>query len=340
VFCAICVNQVGFLNPAFFYSIKSLGEVKILGIKSKDLLSINDISIPEIDEIMQNARSMKQIIQRDIKKVPTLRGKSVINLFYENSTRTRTSFELAGKYMGADVVNISASSSSVKKGESMRDTARTLDNMAADVIVMRHHESGSHKILAESVNARVINAGDGKHEHPTQALLDTFTILEHKKSLQGLKVAIIGDILHSRVARSDVLIFNKLGAEVWFCAPPTLMPSKAAELGAKITYNIEEALTDADVVIMLRIQLERQDSGFFPSIREYTNFFGLNTRNIKLAKEDCIIMHPGPMNRGIEISYEAAELPNAVISEQVNNGVAVRMALLYIMGGGRPSETV
>ena len=311
-----------------------------MGIKAKDLLSIDDISAEEIAVIMQNARSMKQILQRDIKKVPTLRGKSVINLFYENSTRTRTSFELAGKYMGADVVNISASSSSVKKGESMRDTARTLDYMSADVIIMRHHESGAHKILAESVKARVINAGDGKHEHPTQALLDAFTVLEHKESIRGLKVAIIGDILHSRVARSDVLIFNKLGAEVWFCAPPTLMPSKASELGAKITYNLEEALTDADIVITLRIQLERQDSGFFPSIREYTHFYGVNTRNITLAKPDCLILHPGPMNRGIEISYEAAELPNAVISEQVNNGVAIRMALLYIMGGGKTSDTV
>ena len=311
-----------------------------MGIKSKDLLSIKGSSIAEIDEIMQNARSMKQILQRDIKKVPTLRGKSVINLFYENSTRTRTSFELAGKYMGADVVNISASTSSVSKGESMRDTARTLDNMSADVIIMRHHESGAHKILSESVKARVINAGDGSHEHPSQALLDNFTILEHKGNIQGLKIAIIGDILHSRVARSDALIFNKAGAQVWFCAPPTLMPSHAAELGATITYDIEEALKDADVVIMLRLQLERQGSGFFPSIREYTNFYGLNTRNIKLAKEDCLIMHPGPMNRGIEISYEVAELPNAVISEQVNNGVAVRMALLYIMGGGRLSETI
>lgn len=311
-----------------------------MGIKSKDLLSIDDLSVKEIEEILQNARSMKEILQRDIKKVPTLRGKSVINLFYENSTRTRTSFELAGKYMGADVVNISASSSSVSKGESMRDTARTLDNMAADVIVMRHHESGAHKILAESVDARVINAGDGRHEHPSQALLDTLTILDHKKSLQGLKIAIIGDILHSRVARSDLLIFNKLGAEVWLCAPPTFMPSQADQLGARITYNLEEALKDADVLVMLRIQQERQGGGFYPSIREYTNFYGLNMKNIELAKEDCIIMHPGPVNRGVEISYEIAELPNALISDQVHNGLAVRMALLYIMGGGKPSETV
>ncbi len=311
-----------------------------MSIKAKDLLSIDDISTEEIAVIMQNAKSMKQILQRDIKKVPTLRGKSVINLFYENSTRTRTSFELAGKYMGADVVNISAGTSSVKKGESMRDTARTIDHMSADVIIMRHHESGAHKILAESVNARVINAGDGKHEHPTQALLDAFTVLEHKETVEGLKIAIIGDILHSRVARSDVLIFNKLGADVWFCAPPTLMPSKASELGATITYSLEEALQDADIVITLRLQLERQDSGFFPSIREYTNFYGLNTKNIKWARPDCLILHPGPMNRGIEISYEAAELPNAVINEQVNNGVAIRMALLYIMGGGRSGDTV
>ena len=311
-----------------------------MGIKAKDLLSIEDLSVEEIEEILKNARSMKQILQRDIKKVPTLRGKSVINLFYENSTRTRTSFELAGKYMGADVVNINASSSSVTKGESMRDTARTLDNMAADVIVMRHNESGAHKILAESVKARVINAGDGRHEHPSQALLDTLTILERKESLKGLKIAIIGDILHSRVARSDILIFNKLGADIWLCAPPTFMPSQAAQLGAHVTYSLEEALKDADVLIMLRIQLERQGSGFYPSIREYTNFYGLNTKNIKLAKEDCIIMHPGPVNRGIEISYEVAELPNALMSEQVHNGLAVRMALLYIMGGGKASETV
>ncbi|MDK2822527.1 MAG: aspartate carbamoyltransferase catalytic subunit [Clostridia bacterium] len=306
-----------------------------MGINSKDLISLSDLSIQEIHEIFTNAKSMKEIINREIKKVPTLRGKAIINLFYENSTRTRSSFELAGKYMGADVINISASSSSVAKGESLRDTAKTIESMGADVVVMRHPASGAHHILAQAVKARVINAGDGTHEHPTQALLDIFTILEHKGTIRGKKVAIIGDILHSRVARSNIWGLNALGADVWICGPPTLMPSQVDKLGVNVTWDIQKALKDADVVMMLRIQLERQKSGLFPSIREYSKLFGLNKNKLKLAKEDALVMHPGPMNRGVEITADVAESYQSVIEEQVTNGVAIRMALLYAMGGGK-----
>lgn len=306
-----------------------------MGIKSKDLISLSDLSIQEIHEIFTNAKSMKEIINREIKKVPTLRGKAIINLFYENSTRTRSSFELAGKYMGADVINISASSSSVAKGESLRDTAKTIESMGADVVVMRHPASGAHHILAQAVKARVINAGDGTHEHPTQALLDMFTILEHKGTIRGKKVAIIGDILHSRVARSNIWGLNALGADVWICGPPTLLPSQVDKLGVNVTWDIQKALKDADVVMMLRIQLERQKSGLFPSIREYSKLYGLNKNKLKLAKEDALVMHPGPMNRGVEITADVAESYQSVIEEQVTNGVAIRMALLYAMGGGK-----
>lgn len=306
-----------------------------MGINSKDLISLSDLSIQEIHEIFTNAKSMKEIINREIKKVPTLRGKAIINLFYENSTRTRSSFELAGKYMGADVINISASSSSVAKGESLRDTAKTIESMGADVVVMRHPASGAHHILAQAVKARVINAGDGTHEHPTQALLDIFTILEHKGTIRGKKVAIIGDILHSRVARSNIWGLNALGADVWICGPPTLLPSQVDKLGVNVTWDIQKALKDADVVMMLRIQLERQKSGLFPSIREYSKLFGLNKNKLKLAKEDALVMHPGPMNRGVEITADVAESYQSVIEEQVTNGVAIRMALLYAMGGGK-----
>ena len=251
----------------------------------------------------------------------------------KNSTRDQSSFEFAGKYLGADVVNINTSSSSVMKGESLKDTALTLDRMAPDVIVMRHGCSGAHEILARHVKARVINAGDGAHQHPTQSLLDLLTIVEHKQSLEGLKIAIVGDILHSRVARSDLWGFQALGAEVTLCAPPTLMPAKVAQLGVKVTYNMDEAVRDADVIVMLRIQLERQKSGMFPSIREYAAFYGLNAQRLQLAKPDCLVMHPGPINRGVEITPEVADGVQAVIEEQVNNGLAVRMALLSIMGG-------
>lgn len=302
-------------------------------IQSKDLLSLDDLTVDEIQEIFGKARKMKEILAGEDKKYPILRGKSVINLFYENSTRTRSSFEFAGKYLGADVVNISASTSSVTKGESLKDTARTVDRLAPDLIIMRHSCSGAHQILAKNVKARVINAGDGAHQHPTQALLDLFTAVEHRGNLQGLKVVIVGDILHSRVARSDIWGFRALGAEVTVCAPPTLMPSHVADLGVKVTYDMDEAVKDADVIGMLRIQLERQKAGLFPSIREYATFYGLNRERLALAKPDCLVMHPGPINRGVEISGDVADGVQSVIEEQVGNGLAIRMALLAIMGG-------
>lgn len=304
-----------------------------MGIKSKDLINLSDLSIAEIHEVLDKAKDMKMILHSEDKKHPVLKGRSVINLFYENSTRTRSSFEIAGKYLGADVVNISASSSSVTKGETLKDTARTLDRMAPNVIVMRHKSSGAHEILAQNVKARVINAGDGLHQHPSQGLLDLFTIMEHKGGLEGLKIAIVGDILHSRVARSDLWGMQALGAKVCLCAPPTLLPAKVEQLGAQVTWQMDEALRDADVIIMLRIQLERQKAGLFPSVREYAALYGLNPTRLKLAKPDALVMHPGPINRGVEISASVADGMQAVINEQVENGVAVRMALLEIMGG-------
>jgi len=302
-------------------------------IATKDLISLSDLTVEEIWQVLRKAKEMKQVLAGGDKKYPILRGKSVINLFYENSTRTRSSFEFAGKYLGADVVNINTSSSSVMKGESLKDTALTLDRLAPDLIVMRHGASGAHEILASHVKARVINAGDGAHQHPTQSLLDLLTIVEHKGSLEGLHIAIVGDILHSRVARSDVWGFTALGASVTLCAPPTLMPAKAEQLGARVTYQMDDAVRDADVIVMLRIQLERQKAGMFPSIREYAAFYGLNAQRLKLAKPDCLVMHPGPINRGVEITAEVADGVQAVIEEQVHNGLAVRMALLAIMGG-------
>ena len=304
-----------------------------MGIQSKDLINLSDLSVEEIQEVLSKAKEMKKILESEDKKHPVLRGHSVINLFYENSTRTRSSFEIAGKYLGADVINITASSSSVTKGESLKDTARTLDHMAPNVIVMRHKCSGAHELLARNVQARVINAGDGLHQHPSQGLLDLFTILEHKGSLKGLKVAIIGDILHSRVARSDLWGLQALGADVWLCAPPTLLPAKVDQLGAQVTWQMEEAVRDADVIIMLRIQLERQKAGLFPSVREYAALYGLSPERLRLAKPDVLVMHPGPITRGVEISSAVADGLHSVIEEQVNNGVAVRMALLEIMGG-------
>ncbi len=304
-----------------------------MSIAKKDLLELADLEPEELWQVLEEARAMKRRLEEPEKKYPLLRGRSVINLFYENSTRTRASFEFAGKYLGADVVNINTASSSVMKGESLKDTARTLDRLAPDVIVMRHPLSGAHTVLAQNVRARVINAGDGAHQHPTQGLLDILTILEHKGTLQGLKIAIVGDILHSRVARSDLWGFQALGASVTLCAPPTLMPAQAERLGAAVTYDMDRALEDADVVVMLRIQLERQQSGMFPSIREYSEFYGLNMERLALAKPDCLVMHPGPVNRGVEIEADVLDLPRCVIEEQVHNGLAVRMALLAMMGG-------
>jgi len=310
-----------------------------MGLKSKDLLGLKDISREEIQLILDTAMPMKDIIQRPIKKVPTLRGRSVINLFYEPSTRTRTSFELAGKYLSADTINIATSTSSVVKGETLKDTGKTIEVMGADVVIIRHPVAGAPHILAKHLKAAVINAGDGAHEHPTQALLDMFTIREKKGRIEGLKVAILGDILHSRVARSNIWGLTKLGAEVRLVGPSTLMPPEIEKLGLRVYHRVEEALDGVDVVNVLRIQLERQQKGLFPTIREYARLFGLNKERLQAAKPDALVLHPGPMNRGVEISPEVADGLQSVINEQVTNGVAVRMALLYLLTGGTTSET-
>jgi aspartate carbamoyltransferase catalytic subunit len=278
---------------------------------------------------------MKEIASRDIKKVPTLRGKTIINLFYEPSTRTRTSFEIAGKWMSADVINISTSSSSVVKGETLKDTGLTLQAMHPDVVVIRHSAAGAPQILAGLLKASVINAGDGAHEHPTQALLDLFTIREKRGTLAGLKVAIVGDILHSRVARSNIFAMQKMGMQVRVCGPPTMLPRYMDRLGVEVFSRIEPAIADVDIIMMLRIQLERQGGGLFPTLREYSKLFGLNLDRLKAAKQDVLIMHPGPINRGVEISPEVADGPYSLILNQVENGVAIRMAVLYLLAGGQ-----
>ena len=308
--------------------------------KHKHIISTQDLSKADIELILKTAESFKEINQREIKKVPTLRGKTIVNLFYENSTRTRTSFELAGKRMSADTINISASGSSVTKGETLEDTAKNIEAMDADVIIMRHPSSGAPNYLAQRLTkCSVINAGDGFHEHPSQALLDLMTIREHKGTIEGLTVAIIGDIARSRVARSDLYALKTMGATVRLAGPPTMLPQGLAELGAEVYTDVNAAIKDADVVIMLRIQLEREGGNkLMPTLREYAQFFALNTRNIKLAKPDAIVMHPGPLNRGVEISSYVADGAQNVILEQVENGVAVRMALLYLLAGGSDEE--
>jgi aspartate carbamoyltransferase catalytic subunit len=301
----------------------------------KDILGIQDMSIDEINLILETAESFLEISTREIKKVPTLRGKSVINLFYEASTRTRTSFEIAGKRLSADTINISASTSSVVKGETLIDTARNLEAMNPDIIVIRHSAAGAPHLLASLVRQSIINAGDGAHEHPSQALLDMMTIKEKKGKIAGLKVALVGDILHSRVARSNIYGLSKMGAQVVVAGPATMMPRDIDQMGVRAYTKLEDAIADADVVMMLRIQLEREKQNIFPSLREYAQHYCLNRTNIKLAKPDAIVMHPGPMNRGVEISPDIADDPNySVILDQVNNGVAVRMALLYLLTGG------
>jgi aspartate carbamoyltransferase catalytic subunit len=301
----------------------------------KDILGIQDMSIAEINLILETAESFLEISTREIKKVPTLRGKSVINLFYEASTRTRTSFEIAGKRLSADTINISASTSSVVKGETLIDTARNLEAMNPDIIVIRHSAAGAPHLLASLVRQSIINAGDGAHEHPSQALLDMMTIKEKKGKIAGLKVALVGDILHSRVARSNIYGLSKMGAQVVVAGPATMMPRDIDQMGVRAYTKLEDAIADADVVMMLRIQLEREKQNIFPSLREYAQHYCLNRTNIKLAKPDAIVMHPGPMNRGVEISPDIADDPNySVILDQVNNGVAVRMALLYLLTGG------
>jgi aspartate carbamoyltransferase catalytic subunit len=276
---------------------------------------------------------MKEISTRDIKKVPTLRGKTVINLFYEASTRTRTSFEIAGKRLSADVINISSSTSSTTKGETLKDTGRNLQAMNPDLIVIRHAAAGAPKILADALPVPVINAGDGAHEHPTQALLDAFTIREKKNTIAGLTVTIIGDITHSRVARSNIALLQKMGAKVRLSGPYTMVPPHIEALGVSFIPDIGEAIRGADVIMMLRIQLERQQHGLFPTVREYARFFGLNRDKLQQAKPDVLIMHPGPLNRGVEISPDVADGPYSIILDQVTNGVAVRMALLYLLIG-------
>jgi aspartate carbamoyltransferase catalytic subunit len=303
--------------------------------KKKDILGIKDLSIDEINLILETAESFLEISTRKIKKVPTLRGKTIINLFYEASTRTRTSFEIAGKRLSADTINISASTSSVVKGETLIDTARNLEAMNPDVIVLRHSAAGAPQLLASLVKQSIINAGDGAHEHPSQALLDMMTIKEHKGKISGLKVAIVGDIEHSRVARSNIYGLSSMGAHVVLAGPAMMLPRDIEQMGVKVFSRIEDAIADADVVMMLRIQLERQKQNIFPSLREYAQHYCLNRKNIKLAAKDVIVMHPGPINRGVEISPDIADDPSySVILDQVNKGVAVRMALLYLLTGG------
>lgn len=300
-------------------------------LKKKDLLGIKELDKDEIIEILHSAELMKYILLQNSKKTPHLQGKSIVTLFYENSTRTRMSFELASKYMSAASANISASASSVAKGETLIDTGRTLDRMGADIIIIRHPMSGAAHILARHVNAGVINAGDGMNEHPTQALLDMFTIKEKKGKIEGLKIAIVGDVYHSRVARSNIWGLLKMGADVWVAGPSTLLPVQLNKIGIHVTNDVNEAIQKADVVMGLRIQKERQQKGLFPTEREYAKYFGINEERMKLAKNDAIVMHPGPLNRGVEMSSEVADSSCSCINEQVTNGVAVRMALLYLL---------
>ncbi len=312
-------------------------------LKRKDLLDIQSLSIEEILLICRSAKYFKDIFTRSVKSVPILRGKTVCTLFYEPSTRTRLSFELAAKRLSADLINFSVSTSSVVKGESLIDTVHTLEAMKVDYIVMRHAASMAPHFLSRNINASVINAGDGFHAHPTQALLDAYSIMEHlgrlaAGSLEGLNIGIIGDIKHSRVARSDIEIFKKLGANVTLCGPPTLVPDNFALYGVNISYNLDDLLPDLDVVNLLRIQKERQKGSLLPSLREYHRQFALTTERFRMCRDDVIVMHPGPVNRGIEIDDAVMNSPKAIINEQVTNGVAVRMALFYLLAGGAPFE--
>jgi len=300
----------------------------------KDILGIQELSVEEIDLILDTADSFIEVSTREIKKVPTLRGKTVINLFYEASTRTRTSFEIAAKRLSADMINISASTSSVVKGETLIDTAKNLEAMNPDIIVIRHSAAGAPHMLAGILRQSIINAGDGAHEHPTQALLDMMTIRAKKGRIAGLKVALVGDIAHSRVARSNIHGLTKMGAQVCVAGPATMIPRGIERMGVVVHMRIEEAIRDADIVMMLRIQTEREKQNIFPSLREYAQYFSLNRKNIGLARKDVLIMHPGPINRGVEISPDIADGPHSIILEQVTNGVAVRMALLYLLTGG------
>ena len=305
------------------------------GLRGKDLVGIDPLSAGEIQLILDTAEQMREIAERPIKKVPALRGKTVVNLFFEASTRTRFSFEVAEKRLSADSLNFAASASSVEKGETLIDTARNLEAMQPDFIVIRHRHAGAPHRLARILKASVINAGDGAHEHPTQALLDALTIRLHRGTLEGQVVAIFGDLQYSRVVRSNVLLLSRMGAKVRVGGPPSLVPPGIEQLGCKVFHRMEDAIADADVVMMLRIQLERQSRVNFPTVREYYDFFALTPERLGLAKKDCLVMHPGPMNRGVEIDSRVADGPQSVILEQVTNGVAVRMAVLYLLAGGQ-----
>lgn len=309
--------------------------------EKKDLLGIADLSKEEIELILETAKPMKQIFTRSVKKVPVLRGKTVVNLFYEASTRTRTSFEIAAKRLSADVINITSSGSSITKGESLVDTAKTVEAMNADVIVMRHNASGAPHFLSTRATASIVNGGDGIHEHPTQALLDMFTMKEYKGDISNLKIAIVGDILHSRVSRSNIMAIHKLGGEVRVVGPPTLIPKNIEKLGCKVFHNIKDGLEGVDIIYCLRIQLERQNQKLFPSLAEYVRLYSINDERMKLAKKDAIVMHPGPMNRGIELSADVAYSSKSTIQNQVTNGIAIRMAVFFLLlGGGRNVQEI
>jgi aspartate carbamoyltransferase catalytic subunit len=308
-------------------------EAVAAGLRSRHLLGIDGLAADEISLILDTAEAMKEIGERPIKKVPTLRGRTVVNLFFEPSTRTRTSFEIAEKRLSADTLSIATATSSVTKGETLIDTVRNLEALAPDMIVMRHSSSGAPHLLARACQSAIINAGDGTHEHPTQALLDAFTIRSHKGRLAGLKVAIVGDLLHSRVLRSNALLLKTMGADVWACGPATLIPQGIERFGIRLTTSLDEAVEAADAVMLLRIQHERMHGHFFPSIREYFTLFGMTEERLRRAKPDVIVMHPGPMNRGVEIDSAVADGGRSVILEQVANGVAVRMAVLYLLAG-------
>ena len=307
----------------------------------KHLLDIESLNLDEIVTVLDTARAFKAVGERAIKKVPALRGKTVVNLFVEPSTRTRISFELAEQRLSADIINFTAEASSLKKGETLKDTARNLQALNADFIVIRHSASGAAHFLSRFLNSSVINAGDGAHEHPTQALLDAFTIRERKGKVEGLNVTILGDILYSRVARSNIWALTKMGAKVTLCGPSTLVPRVFEQMGCRVTHSVEEAIADADIIHLLRIQHERQRKSMFPSLGEYSSLFGLNKARLALTRPDALIMHPGPINRGVEIDSEIADCERSVILEQVTNGLAIRMAVLFLTNGGKgPQELV
>ena len=303
--------------------------------KRKDLLGLEELSRGEIELILDTAGSFKEVSTRAIKKVPALRGRTIVNLFLEPSTRTRSSFELAAKRLSADTLSISASSSSLLKGETLKDTARNIEAMKVDLIIMRHELSGAPHLLAGYVSAGIVNAGDGAHEHPTQGLLDIFTILERKKKLAHIKVAIVGDIMHSRVARSNIWGLKKLGADVVVVGPPTLIPAQIQRMGVEVSHNLDKVVPDSDVIMCLRLQQERQGRGYLPTLREYARLFGITKERLKGARPDLLVMHPGPINRGVEIDGDIADGPYSVILEQVTNGLAVRMAVLYLLLEGK-----